>query len=58
MLIEKISDLYQEYLMAGEKMDGAVRFIKQVKLIAPPKVKKPAVSIKSFVIYNLKSKFS
>ena len=39
VLIEKISDLYQEYLMTGEKMDGAVQFIKQVKMIAAPKVK-------------------
>jgi len=42
VLIEKISDLYQEFLTKGETFDGAVRFIKQVKQVAPPKVKKPA----------------
>ena len=57
VLIEKITDLYQEFMnkaSMGKALESAVRFIKEVKQIAPPKVEKPTVRIASLQIFALK----
>ena len=56
-MIKKISDMHNKIRHpegSNQQLDAAVTFITQVKLLAPPKVTKPAVRIYSFGTFDLK----